>query len=916
MLQVDGIWFRDSKGRAVMLRGVNLSGATKLPQTPFVPSHQLDKFFESEYTVSFVGRPFPLNEADEHFARLRHWGFNFLRFNVTWEALEHAGPGQYDTEYMDYVVAVLRKAKEYGFKCFIDPHQDVWSRYCGGSGAPSWTLRVVGFEPRNFKATSAALVHNTYDDPSQFPRMIWPTNYHKLACATMFTLFFGGRAFAPNFLVETTSSDTLGGGGSGSGVLEGAGTAKVNIQDYLQGHYIAAVARLAARIHSESGLEDDVVIGYDTLNEPHPGFIGVEDLSRIAESQELKNGETPTPFQTMLLGEGVACDVDMYDFGWRGPVKVGTANVDPKGVSAWVRESSLKGHSSSPPCPIRTGGCIWAEEGVWDRETRQLLRPNYFHRHPDTGRKVDFMADFWKPFVTRFGLAIRKVHSTAVIFVEPPVNTIPAQFSSDDISGRLVYAPHWYDGLTLMNKRFNRWFTVDIVGYIRKKYPLGVVTAIKLGESSVRESFRNQLQTLQKEGVDKIGSYPLIMGEIGIPFDMDNKNAYRTGDYSSQVRALDANLYALESNLLNFTLWNYCPDNNNTWGDNWNGEDLSLFCRLPKRGGSADSRATTPTVIFSAADTDVGDSGINESDSLSVLESSGRFATKSAGGKIQMTTLANSSTLTMAVPSSSMSESVMGSAPNTPPAGTLGAIDRSPSSSTEDDTNTIRESQSLLNSSGNWKKPLSTAPTNPIPPTLPADLDVGGRALVAFVRPYPVYTPGTPLTLKFDSKEGAMHFVFRRHSSKLPASGTSTRPFSSSQQQPRQQTQAPDGDTGEWCEIYIPRLHFPNESDLEIWSNDANGRWKVDLPSQRIWFRCGPPSPLGSMDIEAGTVSVKASKKHIRDLTSSSSSTAATATNTITSTTTTNTITSTTADKRDNDGGLDVVAIIDSFLEP
>lgn len=36
-----------------------------------------------------------------------------------------------------------------------------------------WTLYAVGFNPKTFKRTEAALVQNTYDKPALFPKMIW-----------------------------------------------------------------------------------------------------------------------------------------------------------------------------------------------------------------------------------------------------------------------------------------------------------------------------------------------------------------------------------------------------------------------------------------------------------------------------------------------------------------------------------------------------------------------------------------------------------------------------------------------------------------------------------------------------------------------------------------------------------------------
>ena len=83
--------FVDNHGRTLLLRGVNLSGSDKAP--PNRPSYVLDEIGENG-GESFVGRPFNLEDgsADVHLARLRGWGFNMIRYVVTWEALEHEGP--------------------------------------------------------------------------------------------------------------------------------------------------------------------------------------------------------------------------------------------------------------------------------------------------------------------------------------------------------------------------------------------------------------------------------------------------------------------------------------------------------------------------------------------------------------------------------------------------------------------------------------------------------------------------------------------------------------------------------------------------------------------------------------------------------------------------------------------------------
>lgn len=103
----------------------------------------------------------------------------------------------------------------------------------------------------------------------------------------------------------------------------------------------------------------------------------------------------------------------------------------------------------------------------------------------------------------------------------------------------------------------NRYWNVDVFGILRGKY-LSPAFAIKVGETAIRNCFKDQLSAIRQEGMEYMGNRPCVFTEIGIPYDMDDKYAYKTGDYSSQSSAMDANHYALEGSGVNgFSLWAY-----------------------------------------------------------------------------------------------------------------------------------------------------------------------------------------------------------------------------------------------------------------------------------------------------------------------------------------------------------------------
>jgi endoglycosylceramidase len=177
-------FLRDAQGRAVILRGVNLSGEHK--SKPYLGFH---------------------GQADvERVASV--WGFNALRFLISWSALEPTR-GAYDEAYLDKVAQRMQWARAAGLSVILDMHQDVYGEGFGGNGAPRWTC-----DDALYKAHK--------------PTSPWFANYASKPVMTCFDRLYSDAA--------------------------------------LRGRYAAAWKRVAARLGSQ-----EAVIGFDPINEPHWG---------------------------------------------------------------------------------------------------------------------------------------------------------------------------------------------------------------------------------------------------------------------------------------------------------------------------------------------------------------------------------------------------------------------------------------------------------------------------------------------------------------------------------------------------------------------------------------------------------------------------------------------------------------------
>jgi hypothetical protein len=548
-VRVAGDQFCDSYGRTLILRGVNLGGDCKVPYPNGGTNYPTD--FSDHRSVSFVGRPFPLDEAREHLGRLKHWGFNCLRLLTTWEAIEHEGPGLYDAAYLDYFTEVCRLAGEYGFHVFIDFHQDVWSRMTGGDGAPGWIFEALGLDFTKFHEAGAAhVMQYKYDyarggrHDENYPPMSWTWNYRLPANGIMWTLFWAGDIVVPQFRVD------------GRGVGQ-----------FLQDHYLGAMDQVARRVK-----DLPCVLGFDTLNEPSPGWIGLPLSYRHLGASAVDPlppppGPVASPLDQLVSAQGIPVSVPSVK---RDPATRAMYNADeiilnPNGASIW-RDG----------CPFEKAGIYRVVDGKAEAlsETIFQQRDGVPMTISDTG---------YGPFFARVAETIRAYCPDWAVFAEiDPYGSASGRGFPQNMPERSVNAGHWYDVGLLHSKKFDSETSADGFAAKRAKSP-----------DEIRKRYTRQLGQHAEIGRRLGGGAPSLVGEFGTPFDLNEGEAYRvwrenrenSDSFSKHTLALGLMYDAIDALHLHSTQWNYTASNRNdpAVGDGWNQEDLSIFSRDQQR---------------------------------------------------------------------------------------------------------------------------------------------------------------------------------------------------------------------------------------------------------------------------------------------------------------------------------------------
>jgi hypothetical protein len=310
------------------------------------------------------------------------------------------------------------------------------------------------------------------------------------------------------------------------------------------------------------------VLGFDTLNEPGVGWIGEGLTYRHLRSTpehplRVRPGLALSALDALAIARGIPTTVPFLK---RNPAtgiaeEAGERLVNQHGVSIWLPGAQ---------CPFEAAGAYRIERG---RAIAQ--REDIFSRAD--GRALTVSEDGFGPLFHAVARTTRAINPQWAVFAElDAFGAAAGRPFPRSLPEGSVNASHWYDSSTLYLKTFDPHDSYDFMTGVRATSP-----------EQIRSRYVEQLAKRAQPGRQFPGGAPTLIGEFGIPYDLDSGAAYEAwrqgrrdpGVWAKHVAALELMYGALDELLLHSTQWNYTASNRNDLriGDGWNQEDLSIF---------------------------------------------------------------------------------------------------------------------------------------------------------------------------------------------------------------------------------------------------------------------------------------------------------------------------------------------------
>jgi hypothetical protein len=615
---------RDEFDRYLQIYGINLA-SIKAPMTEEFPSLYpltddpvLRQDCLSEFPlrpecvpsrdVSYIGRPFPLEEAENWYRLLAELGFNSVRLITNWESIQPYRPGTcagregyttecYDLAYLDYYESLIEAAAKQGIYVLVDMHQDIFSRFL---------MAYYNEEPRYGP------------ERAPVPAAEGSLEANILALFPPYTDWVRGHG-APRWVVENCLPEK----DLDSpywGMFRGIGALR-QPDGNLNGPILLALQNLMNRFTGESGGADWVNYVLNNVPPEHFAVNETNDFLPLAPwaLQALLSFDLDRCFAAFFAGDEVFPNLAVNNLGRtvrRDEVEDGDELPSLKSylqgefLGAWrVLARRARGHENvigydilnepvggfimlSAMATFLQTGVIGAIESVLtnffgdemgsdlysvmaglalippdaEEETLELWGLADIDTVASYKLNITFDANFLQPFYELVGQAIQEEDPEAIVWFEPATSLRmmlgPSTFWDQPLTRpqgirQLVYAPHWYPdiypfpGIGARPRHFNQdeWLYRD---------------------------FTDSLQEFLDQSPAWLGNVPVVFGEFGSYFNFNGIQHSIDTDYEITAHVLNSYYEAFEKLNAGNMLWCFSADNDYDYGEWWNHEDFSI----------------------------------------------------------------------------------------------------------------------------------------------------------------------------------------------------------------------------------------------------------------------------------------------------------------------------------------------------